>query len=69
MRTERPRLLPSAERYTQRHAAPPGVANSQLDPNTIERAALYLEAAELLPLHHRDASIARRTSSPRRSRP
>jgi len=43
MRNERPRLLPSAERYV-----PAPLPAEHIDPNIIERAALYLGVAELL---------------------
>jgi len=42
MRNERPRLLPSAERYAP---VPP---TEYIDPNVIERAAIYLSVAEFL---------------------
>lgn len=52
MRNRRPRLLPSAERYVSRPAPP----EPYIDPNAIERAALYLGVSELL-----DAAPTRRT--------
>jgi hypothetical protein len=67
MPANRPRLLPSAERYAVRPAQP----EPHIDPNAIERSVLYLAAAELIdpaiptaPARLRSARTPRRRPSP-----